>query len=57
MFTPYGLDAKTFDMEIFDRWGASLYHTRDVTRGWNGTLQNKGGDKLKEDAAVAEEAP
>ncbi len=52
VFSPYGLDAKTFDMEIFDRWGASLYHTKDVSKGWDGTVQNKGSEKLKQEVYV-----
>jgi gliding motility-associated-like protein len=52
VFTPYGLDAKTFEMEIFDRWGSSLYRTKDVTKGWNGTIQNKGAEPLKEEVYV-----
>jgi gliding motility-associated-like protein len=52
VFSPYGLDAKTFDMEIFDRWGHSLYHTKDVTKGWNGTLDNKGAERLKQEVYV-----
>jgi gliding motility-associated-like protein len=52
VFTPYGLDAKTFEMEIFDRWGASLYQTKDVTKGWNGSIQNKGTEPLKEEVFV-----
>jgi gliding motility-associated-like protein len=49
VFTPFGLDTKTFDMEIFNRWGASLYRTKDITKGWNGTIQNKGTETLKSD--------
>jgi gliding motility-associated-like protein len=52
IFTPYGLDEKTFDMEIFDRWGHSLYHTKDVHKGWDGTINNKGGDRMKEEVYV-----
>jgi gliding motility-associated-like protein len=52
VFTPYGLDAKTFEMEIFNRWGASLYRSKDVTKGWNGTIQNKGAEPLKEEVYV-----
>jgi gliding motility-associated-like protein len=36
-------------MEIFDRWGHSLYRTKDVTKGWDGSVQNK-GESAKEDA-------
>jgi gliding motility-associated-like protein len=49
VFSPYGLDAKTFEMEIFDRWGKPLYHTKDVSKGWDGSVQNKGLDQLKSD--------
>jgi gliding motility-associated-like protein len=49
VFTPYGLDAKTFEMEIFDRWGKSLYQTKDVTKGWNGKVQNKADERQSND--------
>jgi gliding motility-associated-like protein len=52
IFTPYGLDEKTFDMEIFDRWGHSLYHTKDVHKGWDGTVNNKGAEKMKQEVYV-----
>jgi gliding motility-associated-like protein len=52
VFSPYGLDPKTFEMEIFDRWGRSLYHTKDATKGWNGTVDNKGADALKQEVYV-----
>lgn len=31
-----------FEMWIFDRWGMLLYHTTDMTAGWNGSVNNKG---------------
>jgi gliding motility-associated-like protein len=51
VFSQYGMDNKTFDMEIFDRWGRSLYKTKDINTGWDGSLQNK-GEPLKEDVYV-----
>ena len=43
---------KSFEMEIFDRWGHSLYHTKDATsKGWDGSIQNK-GEPLKEEVYV-----
>lgn len=48
VFSLYGLDAKTYQMEIFDRWGHELYRTNDVGKGWDGSLQNKGDETLKE---------
>jgi gliding motility-associated-like protein len=48
-FTDYGLDVKSFEMEVFDRWGERVYHTRDIYKGWDGTLMNKGDVILKKD--------
>ncbi|PBQ31606.1 hypothetical protein CNR22_07440 [Sphingobacteriaceae bacterium] len=39
VFTPYGLDAKSFELEIFDRWGHQVFHSIDVTKGWDGMIQ------------------
>lgn len=27
---------RSFEMIIFDRWGKELYHTQELSRGWNG---------------------
>jgi gliding motility-associated-like protein len=45
VFTLYGLDTKTFEMEIFDRWGHEIYSTRDYAKGWDGT---RDGQTLKQ---------
>jgi len=52
IFSPYGLDLKTYEMEVFDRWGHSLFHTKDFMVGWNGSVNNKGDDSIKEDVYV-----
>ena len=52
VFSKYGLDSRTFEMQIFDRWGKSIYSTKDVTKGWDGSLNNKGDVLLKEDNYV-----
>jgi gliding motility-associated-like protein len=44
VYTDYGLDVKSFEMEIFDRWGHSLYRTKDITKGWDGSALGKGGN-------------
>lgn len=51
VFSPYGLDLRTFEMEIFDRWGHQLFHSADVGNGWNGMVGNK-GEPLKEGVYV-----
>ena len=52
IFSPYGLDLKTYEMEVFDRWGHSMFHTKDFTKGWEGTVNNKGDEPLKQDVFV-----
>jgi gliding motility-associated-like protein len=51
VFSQYGLDAKSFEMEIFDRWGHLIYSTTDFTKGWDGSVGNK-GEPLKEGVYV-----
>jgi len=46
----YGIDVKSFEMEIFDRWGQNLFRTNDYKKGWNG--KNKNGEILKEEVYV-----
>ncbi len=52
VFSLYGLDTRTYQMEIFDRWGHELFTSKDYTKGWDGTLQNKGDQVLKEGTYV-----
>jgi gliding motility-associated-like protein len=35
----YGLN--DVDLKIFDRWGELLYHTKDKTKGWDGTFHGR----------------
>jgi gliding motility-associated-like protein len=43
-FFPMGLnvDLGNFEMYIFDRWGKRMYYTKDISKPWNGTLNNEG---------------
>jgi len=53
IFSPYGLDLKTtYEFEVFDRWGHQLFHTKDFTKGWDGTIQNRGDDALKQEVYI-----
>lgn len=52
VFSPYGLDDRTYEMEIFDRWGNLLFRSKDPLKGWDGSVQNKGIEILKEDVYV-----
>jgi gliding motility-associated-like protein len=51
VFSPYGLDLKSYEMEIFDRWGHAIYRTKDVNEGWNGRIDNK-GEPMKEEVYI-----
>jgi gliding motility-associated-like protein len=52
VFSPYGLDTKTYELEVFDRWGHSLFYTKEYNKGWDGTLQNKGEKTIKQDSYI-----
>jgi gliding motility-associated-like protein len=52
VFSPFGLDQKTYDMEVFDRWGSSVFHTKDFSKGWDGSVQNKGDLPIKQDSYI-----
>jgi gliding motility-associated-like protein len=36
-----GLKAEGFSMELFDRWGHLIYVTKDITKGWDGTVKGQ----------------
>jgi gliding motility-associated-like protein len=51
IFVPKGDYLKNFEMYIFDRWGQELFHSTDISNGWNGTV--KGGNIIcQEDSYV-----
>jgi gliding motility-associated-like protein len=36
-----GYGIKTFSLQIFDRWGARVFHTENLTDGWSGDINGK----------------
>ena len=44
LFSPKGtnIDMNNFEMYIFDRWGNQVYFTKDINKGWDGTINNSG---------------
>lgn len=40
-FRAYGLDVIQFNMKVFDRWGALLFESNDLERGWDGFFKGK----------------
>ncbi len=51
IFQPKGMGFKpeSYEMQIFDRWGNSIFRTNDVSKGWDGTVK---GSTLKDDVYV-----
>ena len=43
VFNVKGLGLKTegYTMQIFDRWGTLVYSTRDLNKGWDGTIKGQ----------------
>jgi gliding motility-associated-like protein len=40
-----GLKPEGYHMEIYDRWGTLVYSTKDINKGWDGTIKGaKGAD-------------
>lgn len=43
LFMPLGVVyAKSYSMEIYNRWGELLYTTNDISQGWDGTYKGTG---------------
>jgi gliding motility-associated-like protein len=36
-----GLKSEGYMMQIFDRWGTLVYTTRDINKGWDGTIKGQ----------------
>jgi gliding motility-associated-like protein len=49
VFTSYGFDQRSYQLEIFDRWGSLLFTTNDYKKGWDGIYK---GEVVKEDVYV-----
>jgi gliding motility-associated-like protein len=39
------INEKTFEMYIYNRWGQIVYQSTDITKRWNGTMNNSGSDE------------
>lgn len=48
---PTGIDFSTFEIRIFDRWGAEIFKSNDINVSWNGS-KNNSGETLKQDVYV-----
>lgn len=41
VFTVKGINIKEVDIKIFDRWGELIFHTNELSQGWDGTYRNR----------------
>ena len=41
-FAPQGMEFTEFEMEIYNRWGERIYHTKNIDNPWNGGKSNRG---------------
>ncbi len=49
VFGPVALGITDYEMSIYDRWGQSIYQSKDVNLPWNGTVD---GSQAKEDVYI-----
>ncbi len=40
-FSAKGVGIEQFDMSIYDRWGKLIYHTANISLGWDGSFEGK----------------
>jgi gliding motility-associated-like protein len=52
VFYVYGTSIEKFELFIFDRWGNTIYHSTEMSEGWNGKVNNKAVDYVQIDTYV-----
>jgi gliding motility-associated-like protein len=52
IFKAEGEGITDFKMYIFDRWGNKIFTTTDINIGWDGRINDKGGESLSADVYV-----
>ena len=52
IFQPEGVYVCSFEMWIYDRWGQQIYHTTDITKGWDGRVLGGSNSISQEDTYV-----
>ncbi len=40
VFRVYGTDIENFSLVVYNRWGATVFSTTDITKGWDGRVNN-----------------
>ena len=49
VYSKEGIDVRSYEMEIFNRWGDLLFKTKDISKGWEGLSK---GEPMKQDVYV-----
>ncbi|HTA63734.1 MAG TPA: PKD domain-containing protein, partial [Bacteroidia bacterium] len=52
IFKAQGEGITDFKMYIFDRWGNKVFTTYDINIGWDGRINDRGGESLSDDVYV-----
>ena len=47
-----GFGIVKYELNIYDRWGEKVFHTKEFTESWDGTFQGRGSKICKEDVYV-----
>lgn len=48
VFQPKGFGIVKYELNIFDRWGEKVFHTKVFEEGWNGTFQGRNNKIIEE---------
>jgi gliding motility-associated-like protein len=51
IFTGMGIGIEKYEMWIFDRWGANIFYSDDIYKGWNGKVAGK-SDVVQQDVYI-----
>ena len=49
MFMAMGTYIKTFDLDIFDRWGNHIFESTDIMKGWDGKVKDGPSNKISQE--------
>jgi gliding motility-associated-like protein len=52
VFEAKGEGIKDFKLYVFDRWGAMVFYSNNISKGWDGRYQGKGTDIVQQDVYV-----
>ena len=48
VFSP-SLSLSSYQLQIFNRWGQTVFESRDPSKGWDGTIATPNGPSMSQD--------